>query len=284
MKSAIKTRSASKQRKKSYGYKDIELAMEFAKRVNKELAGLVSAVILFGSTFRRISPSKKPSKDVDIMVILDDVRVVMTPELIQTYRIIVQKIISDVDKEKLHVQILNLTAWWGYVRAGDPVATTILRDGFALIDTGFFDPLQALLDEGKIRPSEESVWTYMNMSEASLYRAEGHLLSATMDLYWAVVDGAHAALMAVGIIPHIPKFVGDALRETFVSTGELAEKHAKTMDLFYQVSKDIVHKKTAVINLTDYKKYKILASEFVDKMKKLVKKNSAAILKSEKER
>jgi len=266
-------RRGKQVREKKYLKKDVDVALDFSKKVNANLGGLVSAVVLFGSSFRRIGKVKtsKATGDIDILVILDDVRMKMTPDIVQTYRIIIKKTIADVAPNRLHVQILHLTAWWGYVRAGDPVATNILRDGFALVDTGWFDPLQALLDAGKIRPSEEAIWTYANMADASLFRAQSHIVNAVMDLYWGVVDAAHAALMSVGEIPPNPKHVANMLREHFVKKGELDEKQAKTMEMFYKISKDIVHKKIDNVGAKDFDDYNKLASKFVDAMKTIIK-------------
>ena len=265
-------------REKKYSKKDVDVAFDFSKKINANLGGLVSAVVLFGSSFRRLSRGKatKATGDIDILVILDDVKIKMTADVVQTYRIIVKKTIADVAPDRLHVQILHLTAWWGYVRAGDPVAINILRDGFALVDTGWFDPLQALLDAGKIRPSEEAIWTYANMAAASLYRAQSHIINATMDLYWSAIDASHAALMAADVIPPSPKHVADMLREHFVKKGELAEKQAKTMEMFYKISKDIVHKKIEKVEAKDFDDYVKLASSFLDAMKKIIKKNKGA--------
>lgn len=254
-------------RKEKYKKSDQGLAMEFAGRVHKELGEMVSAVILFGSKAR---DTDKKQSDLDLMVILDDIRVKMTPEVVQTYRIITEKIISDLAPEKLHVQILHLTSWWGYVRAGDPIAVNILRDGFAIMDTGFFDPLQALLDQGAIRPSEEAIWTYYNMSPAALFRSDSYIITATMDLYWACVNSAHAALMAHGFVPPNPEHVGHMLKEKFVKSKLLDEKYAKTMDFFFNLSKDILHKNVRSVKGAEWDEYRELAQAFVKEMKKFV--------------
>lgn len=267
-------RDTKQKRQEKFAPKDVEIAMNFAKKVTENLGGLVSAVVLFGSSFRRIGKVKpKTSNDVDILLILDDVRIKMTPDVVQTYRIIVKKTSAEIAPERLHIQILHLTAWWGYVRAGDPVATTILRDGFALVDTGWFDPLQALLDDGRIRPSEESIWTYLNMADASLFRSKDHILGAVMDLYWSVIDSAHSAIMSAGEIPQAPKHVADMLRKSFVKEGKLDEKYAKVMEMFYHLSKEIVHKKISEISAKDCTEYSGLAEGFVKEMKRLVKEN-----------
>src|SRR3989338_9227717 len=186
-----------RQRKFDIHYPDDEfkIAREFALRLYKEFGDFLRSLILFGSVTQKKDLSREA--DIDILVVIDDVRVRFTRELTQTYRIITEKVLADLEGgERLHVQSMKLTSFWEYVRAGDPVAINILRYGIALIDTGLFDPLQALLDEGRIRPSQEAVFTYFTMAPASVHRAKHHLLSAITDLYWGTIDAAHAALMS----------------------------------------------------------------------------------------
>src|SRR3989344_583669 len=133
--------------KHRYKEEDIRIATEFAKRAYKELPRLIKAIVVFGSTARAMSTR---ASDVDILVVIDDVRFILNPELMETYKIIVDTKIEEVS-QRLHVVTLKFTTFWEYVRAGDPVAINILRDGFALIDSGFFEPLQALLYMGRIR-------------------------------------------------------------------------------------------------------------------------------------
>ncbi len=258
-----------KTREEKYAKRDINLAMEFAKKVHAELGNMVSAVVIFGSTMG--AKPKTKEGDLDILLILDDIRIAMGPEIIETYRIIVQKIIAEVNKERLHVQILHLTSWWGYVRGGDPVAVNILREGFALIDTGFFDPMQSLLDRGAIRPSMEAIWTYLNMSEAALFKANNHILGAIMDLYWAVIDSAHAVLMHIGATPPNPAHMSELLRSELVKKGKLEEKYAKAMEMFYSLSKSIIYKKESEISGKDFDEYQKLATDFVQRMRKMIK-------------
>jgi len=81
---------------------------------------------------------------------------------------------------------MTLSSFWEYVRAGDPVVINILRDGLALVDSGFFDPLQALLFRGRIRPSQEAINNYYARAPTTLNNSMWHVLQATVDLYWAV--------------------------------------------------------------------------------------------------
>ncbi len=91
-------------------------------------------IVVFGSATK----GKRKPTDIDILVILDDVRLQFSEDVVQTYRIIAQKIIADTHKERLHVQSMKFSSFWEYVRAGDPVATNItvlpwLIQGFSIL-------------------------------------------------------------------------------------------------------------------------------------------------------
>ena len=252
-----------------YLQKDIITARKFAKLMYKEFGGFLKAVVLFGSSVK--TPGAK-FRDLDVLIILDDVSVVFSKELVETYRIVTERCIASVDPERLHIQSMKFTQFWEYVRAGDPVAINILRSGLALVDTGFFDPLQALLDQGRIRPSDESIYTYFTMAPASLHRSKQHLLTATIDLYWAAVDAAHAALMKVGEIPPSPDHVADMLQKRLVNERHVSKKYADVMRKLYVLSKKITHREIQNISGPEYEKYRKLAESFVSGMKKFIEK------------
>jgi uncharacterized protein (UPF0332 family) len=125
------------------------------------------------------------------------------------------------------------------VRTGDPVVTTILRDGKPLIDTGFFAPLQLLLQQGRIRPSQEAIWSYYAKAPQSIINSKWKMLLAVIDLYWAAIDAAHAALMYSGVVPQTPEHVPDLLRKHFVKQGIVDDELATTLEKLYRLQKDI---------------------------------------------
>jgi len=252
--------------KDKYHEADLKIATDFATKIYKELTTLIKAVVLFGSSARK---SSQKSADVDVLVIIDDVRADLTPELLQTYKIIIDKKILDTSN-RLHIITLKFSTFWEYVRAGDPVIINVLRDGLALIDSGFFDPLQALLYRGRIRPSPESINNYYARAPATLNNSQWHILQATLDLYWAVIDAAHAALMSHGFIPPSPKHVPDLLEKELVNKGELEEKYIKTMKKFYSLMKAITHRELGVVLGKEYDAYRKEAEEFVKRMSKFV--------------
>jgi len=191
--------------------KRIEVAQNFANKIYDEFGTFIKAVVLFGSTTRS---EQVHESDIDIMVIVDDVTASLTQSTAEAYRLVVSEKIAQVSK-KLHVTTLKLSTFWELVRVGDPIALGILRDGTPIIDSGFFDPLKQLLSRGKIRPSEESIRLYMIKSEKSFSNAKWHLNQSVLDLYWALLDSVHAALMRKNIVPTHPEGISDIVKKEF---------------------------------------------------------------------
>lgn len=263
MKFSIK--SKEKPYNPTYPKEDLDLAIKFAKESLKEFGKFVKAIVLFGSYARKA----KKTGDIDILIIIDDTTVVVSHDVIDAYRIITEKLVQKIST-KLHITTLRLTSFWEYVRASDPIAINILRDGIALLDTGFFEPFQVLLKQGRIRPTAESVWAYFVKAPTTLHNSKWHILQATLDLYWATIDSAHAALMKIGEVPPTPEHVADLLDEKFVSKGLLEANYVTTMRTFYGLAKMITHKEITEVEGSEYSKYKKEAEDFVERMKEIV--------------
>ncbi|MCH8003104.1 MAG: nucleotidyltransferase domain-containing protein [Nanoarchaeota archaeon] len=249
-----------------YEKHDVDLSYRFANEVYKEMGGMIRAVVIFGSAARKTTTIKS---DIDVLVIIDDLIISLSPEVLEAYRVIVNKSIVKVST-RLHITTLRFTSFWDYIRNGDPIGINILRDGVALIDSGFFDPLQMLLKKGKIRPTSESIWTYYIRAPNTLHNSKWHLLQATLDLYWAVIDAAHAALMRHGEIPPTPEHVADLLERKLVKKKLLEHKYVTIMKHFYKLMKMITHREIKEISGTEYDKYYIAAEDFVKRMREFV--------------
>lgn len=255
-----------------YPEKEFNIARDFTKRIYDEFGDFIKAVILFGSTTKKEKLAKEA--DIDILIILDDVSVKFNPELVETYRIITEKILANMaDGPRLHVQSMKLSNFWESVRAGDPISINVLRYGMALIDTGFFDPLQMLLDQGRIRPTKESIYNYFSLAPTSIVRAKDHMLSAMVDLYWATIDASHAALMSLGEIPPSPEHVVQLLDEKMVRKGHLERKYLKIVEENYKIFKQIVHRNIKEVEGKDYDIQKKKTIIYVNRIKKFLEKN-----------
>ncbi len=249
-----------------YPTEDFKLALKLAAQLKKELDTFLISVILFGSSARREETAKS---DIDVLVITDDVNYAINEPLIEAYRIIVESVVAKISN-KFHITSMTLTSFWEHTKVGDPVVVNILRDGVPLTDVGFFEPMQKLLKQGRIRPSEESVWRYFGRSPKTLLNARWHLLQATLDLYWAVIDSAHAALMRHNEIPPTPEHVADMLQSVFVKHKVLSSKYVDTMRKFYRLSKMITHREIKEVKGPEFEKLYLEADEFVREMKKII--------------
>jgi uncharacterized protein (UPF0332 family) len=219
--------------------------------------------VLFGSSARKTAT---PHSDVDVMVLLDDLSISMTQDFADAYRIITQRIIMKVSR-RLHIVTLRITSFWEYMKNGDPIGINILRDGICLYDTGFFEPMQILLKKGRVRPTAESIWTYYQKAPATLTNSKWHIMQATIDLYWAVIDSAHAALMSRDAIPPTPEHVADMLDELLVNKGLLEKKYSKIMRSMYERAKAIMHREIHEIRGSEFDRYLEEANDFVERMK-----------------
>lgn len=254
----------------TYLKEDLEIVYSFAKEVVMEAKELVKGIIIFGSTVKNTVP--EPKSDIDVLLILDDVKIIITPEIMQTFKIILGNIVAKVNP-KLHITTLKFSTFWEYVRVGDPVAVNILRDGAAIIDYGFFEPLQILLFQGRIRPSSESVWTYFSRAPKTLANSRWHLLQATLDLYWSVIDSAHAVLMRLGYIPPSPEHVSELFNEKVVKEGHLDKSSVNTIRQFYRLAKMIQHGDIRDIKGDEFEVYYREASDFVDSCHEFIEKH-----------
>lgn len=220
--------------KSNYSSFNIDVAYKFSKEIHEELSDLVKGIILFGSAARK----KQDTNDVDILLIIDDVSIRLTPELIQTYRLIVEKTVQKISS-KIHVTSMKFTSFWEYVRSGDPIAVNIIRDGYAIYDTGFFEPVQLLLFQGRIKPSQEALWSYFNRGKQFFATSRRRLIDAVLDLYWGAMDVAHAALISVGEIPVSPEEVPDLIEDKLVRTKLVGKHIPRTLRKLYSFNKKI---------------------------------------------
>ncbi len=249
-----------------YPTEDVGLAKKFSDLLQKELGDFLITTALFGSSARR---EKGEQSDIDLIVITDDASYIIDDSLVEGYRIIIESLVQKVSL-KLHITSMTFTSFWEHVKAGDPVIVNILRDGVPLLDKGLFEPLQILLKQGRIRPSEESIWRYFGRSPKTLLSSRWRLLQASLDLYWAVIDSAHAALMRAHQVPPTPEHVADLLDKVFVRNKLLEKKYVDIMRQFYNLSKNITHRSIKQVTGPEYEKYYKDADSFVRRMKSLI--------------
>ncbi len=258
---------------RNYSKDDYEIAKRFGEALQAELGDFLKVVVLFGSAARS-ARQEIYERDIDVLVIVNDLTIILNKEVITAYRIIVENTASKISK-RLHVTTLKLTTFWEYMRNGDPIAINMLRDGVSIIDKGFFEPIQVLLAQGRVRPTQESIWTYFSRAPATLSSSKWHVMQAVVDLYWAVIDSSHAALMSLGEIPPTPEHVADMIEEKMVKTGMLEKRYADIMRNFYKISKMIIHREVREITGQEYDRYLKEAQAYVTVMQKFIQKRES---------
>jgi predicted nucleotidyltransferase/uncharacterized protein (UPF0332 family) len=249
--------------------KERDVAMDFAMKVYQKFDKIIKSIILFGSSARRVALA---SSDIDIVILIDDVSIRWDQELIMRYREELSKLVSQNPyKKELHINTVKLSTWWEDLNRGDPVLMNILRYGETLIDFGgFFTPLKLLLEQGKIKPTPESIYTLLQRAPTHIYRMRANMLAAMDGIYWACIDSAHAALIAYDEMPASPEHVGDALIKTFVNNKKLKSKFVDFYEEVHTVAKNIVHGQIKHIKGEKLDEYSEKADNFILEMSRLI--------------
>ena len=74
----------------NYPNDDIALAKSFSKKIQSEFGEFLKTVVLFGSSARK--KHRHPKGDIDVLVVVDDLTIKMTREVIEAYRLIIERI------------------------------------------------------------------------------------------------------------------------------------------------------------------------------------------------
>lgn len=239
---------------------------KFATKVFQTFPGIIKSIVLFGSAQKK---TMTPKSDIDILIIVDDTSITPNRKFIDWYNMELALLIRKYDP-RLHVTTVTLSTFWENVRVGEPIVINVLRYGIPLIDTGYFEPLQFLLERGRIRPSEEAIYNALTRAPMHLNRANTRILGSIVDFYWLMVDSAHAALMAYGKVPPSPEHIESMMLSTFVSTKKLHKKYVNYYREVWKTAKAVIHGEVTRISGIDYDRYRTMSEEFEGLMKKLV--------------
>jgi predicted nucleotidyltransferase/uncharacterized protein (UPF0332 family) len=247
-----------------------EIAMDFGVKVYKKFDKLIKSVVLFGSAAKKTATT---GSDIDIIIILDDVSVEWDQKLVAWYREELSKIIEENPyKKALHINTIKLSTWWEDLLRGDPVLINILRWGEPVVDfAGFFEPLKFLLLKGKVSPSPEAIYSCLQRAPVHIARSKIAELNSIEGVYWAMVDSAHAALIARGVMPPSPEHIPDELRQTFVENGKLKKDYVSWYEEILNLHKDIAHGKIHDLKGVEIDKHQERAEKFLEVMTNLVK-------------
>lgn len=248
---------------------ETDIAMDFAVKAHQKFDRMIKSSILFGSQAKNTASA---TSDIDIIFIIDDSSIKWDIELIAWYREELGKLINSQEHGKeLHINTVKLSTWWQDLLQGDPVVINILRYGEALIDSGgFFNPLKALLQEGKIRSTPEAVYNSLQRAPMHLARSRAAEMGAVEGVYWCMIDSAQAALMMAGKTPPSPEKIPEMLVETFVDAGMLKISYAKQVKEIYVFHKGVAHGQMTHISGSDVEKWQKIAEDFLSEMTRII--------------
>lgn len=257
-----------KRAKRSY-MSEKEVAIDFATKVQEKFDRLVKASVLFGSQAKGEGAT---GSDIDIILIVDDAAVDWDLELVAWYRQELGKLIAAQGYgRELHINTVKLTTWWEDLLHGDPVVINILRYGEALIDYGgFFNPLKALLLQGKVKSTPEAGHAALQRVPRHIARSKLAEVGSIEGAYWAMVDSAQAALMTVGKIPPSPEHIPAFLKETFVDSGKMKMGYVKSFKELYALHKSIAHGEISDIRGDEIDEWQELAEKFAGEVGKII--------------
>ena len=247
-----------------------EIAMDFAVKAYKRFDKMIKAIALFGSSSKNSAVS---SSDIDVIIIIDDASISWDQELISWYREELGKLVAaNPYKKELHITTTKITTFWNDLLKGDPVVINVLRSGEALIDVGgFFNPLKALLQQGRVKISPEAIYTALQRAPEHFRRSKLSELNAIEGLFWAMVDSSQAALMSAGVSPPSPEHITSLLKEEFVDKSLIKMKYVIWYRDIYMLHRSINHQEITDLKGSQIDEWQSRTEEFISVMAKLVK-------------
>src|SRR3989338_1308069 len=220
----------------------VESLKEISEDLQKEFPGAIKAIWVYGSAARGTA---KPTSDIDMMVLLDDVQKEISYGIIEMIDGRLLELTNKMQKEKkvnFHAQApKKLSDWWDLLRSGEPWVFTSMRDAMPVYDpSGYVEPLSRLLKEGRMVGTLERSQMLIQRAPSRLEDVRKIFLEdITADLLFAMVESGQAVLMFYGIAPPSAKNVGSALRKNFVYKKILENYYVDLVDDFYAVTRKI---------------------------------------------
>ncbi len=265
-----KTENKKKVDLKKLREKKFKLAKKFADEIVKKYDGAIKSVVVFGSVARGDMTEKS---DLDLIVIYDDVIARMTDDVKEKFDYDIREIAKKIDNDMSVQPAWSLTEFWEMARTGHPLLVTIVRDGWAVYDTGFFIPFRKLLEMGKIPSTLEAVEVFMSNAPQKILKVENmKLYMIAEDLYYAVLNASQALLMYLGYDVPSPKNTPKVFRQYVVGSGIVDEKYANFLEKVIQFRKGVEHKEITSVSGVRLDKYIRRSKAFVAKMMHMLQK------------
>jgi uncharacterized protein (UPF0332 family)/predicted nucleotidyltransferase len=268
----VKKKGIGKKLRKFSFETRLKSSEKFKEEILKLFKGYIKSIVVWGSIVRGDFTGKS---DVDIYTIFDDTKMPL-----KKFEEIRPKIDRDIYKiahkidPRLHPQpILALTEFWDGIRKIHPLFYNIVREGYAIHDTGFFIPMRKLLEWGKFPATPEASALRIKSVPQRISRVKNiKTMMIAEDLYMAMTDSAQAALMFVGVGPPPPKQVAEKLRDHFVRQKLLDDKYVKMYSEVLTLRKKVEHKELKHVTGQQVDDWIAKTEDFVKTMHALIKR------------
>jgi len=264
-----KEKKLTKEEKERIKKEIFKKAEKFKKECLKKYKDLIKTIFVFGSYLRNDFTEKS---DLDVLVLLDDTKMRITDDFKEMVTDEMYRIAKKID-ERLHLQpAWTVTEFWDMIRMSHPLLLTILRDGWALYDQGFFIPMKKLLERGKIPGSLEATELLMASAPQKIERAKKvKLYQISEDCYYAMLNSTQAVLMYMGKQVPDPKNTPQAVKEYMVDTKLLPKRYLELLKEVIKFRKDVEHKKIKSISGEKVDEWLKKAERYVKKMENIYK-------------
>lgn len=255
-------------KQEAFRKKQLALANRFKEEVLKRYKDLVKAIVIFGSFTRQDFHEKS---DIDMLVIIDDVTARFTPEMKDEFDDRLYDIAKRISENMTVQPAWMLSEFWDMARIGHPLLFTIVRDGWALYDTGFFIPIRKLLELGKIPTTLEAVEKFMETAPQKINRVEtAKLYMVAEDLYYSMLNSSQAVLMYMGLNPPSPKHTPLDVKEHLVDANLLEANYLQDLQGVIEFRKNVEHKDIKDINGQQLDEFIQKAKQYVSRMEQLL--------------
>lgn len=253
--------------------KDANSIRAYFLRVLSLFRKYIKSIIVFGSS--KTKTGMTSTSDIDVAFIVDDTDIQkFTLEQLKERLFSKMAEIARDFSDKIHAQAYPLSEFWGSIIRPNPVILTLLRDGVAVYDTGYFVPLQMLYRTGNIIPTKESIDSNIENAEGLIMLADSVLTTKlSLDLYNAVVAAGQALLMEYGYLPPVPKEVGkDLLAVAVEKERVLTKEDVDKIDEVVKWFKKIDHGELKSVTGDEYSRKQKVTKDVVDKILGIIEK------------
>ncbi len=164
----------------------MSIARKFTEKVLKKYGPMIKSVVVFGSSARG---DFKEDSDIDIFIIYDDL-------FLSKYHITPSNFESDLKRIGKDISnFIRISTPWSiieFIRAvqiGSPILINILRDGWALYDSGIFINVKNHFEKGNIRWTFELINNMIISSRENFKNFERSKIKIIVeDIYYGLVN------------------------------------------------------------------------------------------------